>query len=159
MNIGSKYLFILLIAFIVLLQLSAISQSIEYEIGYLDNNKTPITLKELDQVENSESGVYFLQNDLMNISLSTVSFFDGENLRSIYYSDYPSAILKGTDTGVYLSVEESDNRLLKHLVYVSNDGTVTDTITNGAIRIRVHFFWEDRLIVFWRVYSQVCLIT
>jgi len=148
MNIGSKDIFILLIAFIVLLQSSAISQSIEYEIGYLDNNKTPITLKELDQVENSESGVYFLQNDLMNISLSTVSFFDGENLRSIYYSDYPSAILKGTDTGVYLSVEESDNRLFKHLVYVSNDGTVTDTITNGAIRIRGHFFWEDRLIVF-----------
>ena len=148
-----KYLTINRFILLILLHLSPLlsyvsAQEIQHTIGLLDNNQRPVLSKKLDQSYSAENGAYLRHEFGKNNKFSLVSFFDGSVVRELYNVDQPVNILGGNDAGVFLSVEIEDVHFFtRHIVYVSNDASQIDTLTNEPLGFD-YYFWKGELLVF-----------
>ncbi len=86
------------------------AQEIPYTKTALDLNQTPAASRVVRQVLETDGGSYFNFNDRSFVSqeTSTISFFDGTDLRELYSSPNLTDIIGLTDAGVFLRGENYD---------------------------------------------------
>lgn len=134
----------ILLLLLLLLSVTVAGQSIDYTLGILDVNKSPVLHRQLEQTFEAPNGVYLQYGFGLNSEESTLAFFDGEVFKEIYTSTQEVDIVGATNDGAFVT-EKVANR---NLLFIDRNNIRVDTLNSRPLPLPETYQLGDKLFTF-----------